>query len=59
MFPRIPATVFTIGAAIIDQYDTDDLHDPNRPESATDTGNTITIIDTFHDPTHPETTPTG
>jgi len=38
-----PATVFAIGAAIIDQYDTDDLHDSNTTGS--DTGNTITIID--------------
>jgi hypothetical protein len=38
-----PATVFNVGAAIIDQYDTDDLHD--SPPAGSDTGNTITIID--------------
>ena len=42
-----PKSVFTVGAAIIDQYDTDDLYDPdpNFPNSG-DFGNTITIIDT-------------
>jgi Putative Ig domain len=41
-----PSTVFTIGAALIDQYDGDDLNDPdpNYPGNA-DNGNTITIID--------------
>src|SRR5262245_5240874 len=42
-----PATVFNIGAAIIDQYDTDDLHD-SAPQGS-DTGNTITIIDYLND----------
>jgi hypothetical protein len=39
-----PQTVFTVGAALIDQYDTDDLYDPDPPNTGT-TGNTITIID--------------
>ncbi|HEY4270793.1 MAG TPA: Ig domain-containing protein [Candidatus Udaeobacter sp.] len=41
-----PSTVFGIGAALIDQYDGDDLNDPdpNYPGNA-DNGNTITIID--------------
>jgi hypothetical protein len=42
-----PKQVFTIGAAIIDQYDTDDLHD--SPPSGSETGNTITIIDYLND----------
>ena len=41
------ATVFAIGAAIIDQYDTDDLYD-SGPDGAP-TGNTITIIDYLND----------
>jgi hypothetical protein len=36
--PNHVRNTFTVGAALIDQYDTDDLYD-------TDTGNTITIID--------------
>jgi hypothetical protein len=42
------AKVFNVGAALIDQYDTDDLQDPDpnlgRGGNGTD-GNTITIID--------------
>ena len=34
---------FNIGAALIDQYDTDDLHD--SPPGGSESGNTITIID--------------
>jgi hypothetical protein len=41
------ATVFAIGAAIIDQYDTDDLRD--TPPEGSLTGNTITIIDYLND----------
>ena len=37
---------FSIGAALIDQYDTDDLYDPDpNPPSSGNFGNTITIID--------------
>ena len=36
---------FSVGAAIIDQYDTDDIHD--SPTGGSDTGNTITIIDPY------------
>jgi hypothetical protein len=41
-----PPKVFNVGAALIDQYDTDDLFDPppNQPPPPTH-GNTITIID--------------
>ena len=39
--------MFTVGAAIIDQYDTDDLFDPDpNPPNSGNFGNTITIIDT-------------
>jgi len=43
-----PKDVFTVGAAIIDQYDTDDLFDANPDPNECDNncGNTITIIDT-------------
>jgi len=42
-----PKTVFTAGAAIIDQYDTDDLYDPDpNPPNNGNFGNTITVIDT-------------
>jgi hypothetical protein len=43
-----PKDVFTVGAAIIDQYDTEDLYDPNPdPDTCNgNCGNTITIIDT-------------
>ena len=38
---------FTVGAAIIDQYDTDDMYDPDpNPPNDGNCGNTITIIDT-------------
>jgi hypothetical protein len=45
--PNHVRNTFTIGAALIDQYDTDDLYDPdpNPPTNGTG-GNTITIIDT-------------
>jgi type II secretory pathway pseudopilin PulG len=46
------ATVFAIGAAIIDQYDTDDLFD--SPSTGSESGNRITIIDYLNDETHPE-----
>jgi hypothetical protein len=41
-----PVKVFNVGAALIDQYDNDDLFDPppNQPPPPTH-GNTITIID--------------
>lgn len=42
-----PKQVFTVGAAIIDQYDSDDLHD--SPPSGSETGNTIAIIDYLND----------
>src|SRR5262249_12541025 len=43
-----PKTVFTVGAALTDQYDTDDLYDPDpNPPANGDAGNTITIIDTL------------
>jgi hypothetical protein len=41
-----PKTVFTVGAALIDQYDTEDLYDPNPECNGGACGNTITIIDT-------------
>ena len=42
-----PKTVFTVGAAIIDEYDTDDLYDPDpNPPNNGNYGNTITVIDT-------------
>ena len=42
-----PKTVFTVGAAIIDQYDPDDLYDPDpNPPNNGNFGNTITVIDT-------------
>jgi hypothetical protein len=46
------AKVFAIGAAIIDQYDADDLFD--TPPAGALTGNTITIIDYLNDEAHPE-----
>jgi hypothetical protein len=37
---------FTVGAAMIDQYDTDDLYDPDpNPPNNGNFGNTITVID--------------
>ena len=42
-----PKTVFTVGAALIDQYDSDDLFDPDPNDPCGNAcGNTITIIDT-------------
>jgi hypothetical protein len=41
-----PKTVFTVGAAIIDQYDTEDVYDPDPNCNGGACGNTITIIDT-------------
>src|SRR5262249_2265594 len=38
---------FTVGAALIDQYDTDDLHDSGSGGS--ESGNTITVIDYLND----------
>jgi hypothetical protein len=45
--PNHVRNTLTIGAALIDQYDTDDLYDPdpNLPTNG-NAGNTITIIDT-------------
>jgi hypothetical protein len=43
--PNRVRNTFTIGAAIIDQYDTDDLHDTS--EGGSPTGNTVTIIDPY------------
>jgi Tfp pilus assembly protein PilX len=44
--PNHVRNTFNIGAALIDQYDTDDLHDPDpNPPSNGNAGNTITIID--------------
>jgi len=43
--PNHVRKTFSIGAAIIDQYDTDDLHDSGTGGS--ETGNTITIIDPY------------
>ena len=45
--PNHVVNTFTIGAALIDQYDTDDLYDPDpNPPMSGNSGNTITIIDT-------------
>src|SRR6266705_3817772 len=41
--PNHMRNTFTIGAAIIDEYDTDDLYD--APVGGAPSGNTITIID--------------
>jgi hypothetical protein len=44
--PNHVRNTFNVGAALIDQYDTDDLYDPDpNPPSTGDAGNTITIID--------------
>ena len=44
--PNHVRNTFTVGAALIDQYDTDDLYDPDpNPPSSGNSGNTITIID--------------
>jgi hypothetical protein len=46
--PNHVRNTFAVGAALIDQYDTDDLYDadPNPPNNG-NFGNTITIIDTL------------
>ena len=45
--PNHVRNTFTVGAALIDQYDTDDLYDPDpNPPNNGNYGNTITIIDT-------------
>jgi hypothetical protein len=41
-----PKQVFTVGAAMIDQYDTEDVYDPDPNCNGGACGNTITIIDT-------------
>jgi len=43
--PNHVRNTFTVGAALIDQYDTDDMHDSGAGGSPT--GNTITIIDPY------------
>jgi hypothetical protein len=44
--PNHVRNTFNVGAALIDQYDTDDLYDPDpNPPSNGNAGNTITIID--------------
>ena len=44
--PNHVRNTFTVGAALIDQYDTDDLYDPDpNPLANGNAGNTITIID--------------
>jgi hypothetical protein len=44
--PNHVRNTFSVGAALIDQYDTDDLYDPDpNPPSSGNFGNTITIID--------------
>jgi len=49
--PNHVFNTFSVGAAIIDQYDSDDVYD--SPDQSVP-GNTITIIDPFNDSTHPE-----
>jgi hypothetical protein len=46
--PNHLRNTFTIGAALIDQYDTDDLYD--APVGGADSGNTITIINYDNNP---------
>jgi hypothetical protein len=44
--PNHVRNTFNVGAALIDQYDTDDLYDPDpNPPANGNYGNTITIID--------------
>ena len=44
--PNHVRNTFNVGAALIDQYDTDDLYDPDpNPPASGNAGNTITIID--------------
>jgi hypothetical protein len=51
--PNHVRNTFTVGAALIDQYDTDDLYDPDpNPPANLDAGNTITIIDYDGVPAH-------
>jgi hypothetical protein len=51
--PNHVRNTFTVGAALIDQYDTDDLYDPDpNPPANNDAGNTITIIDYDGNPLH-------
>jgi len=50
--PNHLRNTFTVGAAIIDQYDTDDLFD--APQDDSTTGNLITLIDYLNDENHPE-----
>lgn len=46
--PNHVQNTFTVGAALIDQYDTDDLYDPDpNPPANGNAGNTITIIDPY------------
>ena len=51
--PNHVRNTFAVGAALIDQYDTDDLYDPDpNPPANWDAGNTITIIDYDGIPAH-------
>jgi putative Ig domain-containing protein len=51
--PNHVRNTFNVGAALIDQYDTDDLYDPDpNPPANGDAGNTITIIDYDGIPAH-------
>jgi Putative Ig domain len=51
--PNHVSNTFNVGAALIDQYDTDDLYDPDpNPPANWDAGNTITIIDYDGIPAH-------
>ena len=56
--PNHVRNTFTVGAALIDQYDTDDLQDPDPNPPQWNIGNTITIIDSGGKATS-QTTPTG
>ena len=56
--PNHVRNTFNVGAALIDQYDTDDLYDPDpNPPANGNAGNTITIIDSMAGT--PQTTSTG
>jgi hypothetical protein len=49
--PNHVRNTFNVGAALIDQYDTDDLFDPDpNPPSSGNSGNTITIINYDNNP---------
>jgi Putative Ig domain len=51
--PNHVRNTFNVGAALIDQYDTDDLYDPDpNPPASGNAGNTITIIDFDGNPAH-------